>query len=60
MLTRGQGVRALEVTLTGVESHSGTTSMDARRDALLGASRVVEFANRLGGEIEGAKLRSAT
>jgi N-carbamoyl-L-amino-acid hydrolase len=48
IVERGQGVRALEVTLTGASSHAGTTAMNERRDALLTAARVVEAANRLG------------
>jgi N-carbamoyl-L-amino-acid hydrolase len=56
VVTRGQGVRAVQVILTGAESHAGTTSMDRRRDALLGAARIVEFARQLAGEVEGALL----
>lgn len=47
VVTGGQGVRAIRTTLTGSESHVGTTSMAERRDALLGAARVVEFTNQL-------------
>src|SRR3546814_15412173 len=43
-----QGQRWYEVTLTGLESHAGTTPMDRRRDALLGAARLVEAVNRIG------------
>jgi beta-ureidopropionase / N-carbamoyl-L-amino-acid hydrolase len=42
-----QGISWLEVTLTGSESHAGTTPMDRRRDALLGCARLVERINRL-------------
>jgi N-carbamoyl-L-amino-acid hydrolase len=41
-------MRWYEATLTGVESHAGTTPMERRRDALLGAARLVELANRVG------------
>lgn len=42
---RGQGVRALRVIITGVSSHAGTTAMGDRRDALVGAARIVELAS---------------
>jgi N-carbamoyl-L-amino-acid hydrolase len=48
IVERGQGVRALEVRLTGASSHAGTTAMNERRDALLTAARIVEAANRVG------------
>ncbi len=37
-----QGIGWFECTLSGSESHAGTTPMPARRDALLGAARVVD------------------
>lgn len=43
-----QAQRWFDVELTGLESHAGTTPMIARRDALLGASRIVEAVNRTG------------
>ncbi len=42
-----QGISWFEVTLTGSESHAGTTPMERRRDALLGCARLVERINRL-------------
>ena len=48
IVTGGQGQRWYELVLTGVESHAGPTPMDRRRDALLGAARVVELVNRIG------------
>lgn len=48
IVTGGQGMRWYELTLTGVESHAGTTPMERRHDALLGAARLVELANRIG------------
>jgi len=42
-----QGQRWLELTLTGRESHAGTTPMNRRRDALLGAARMVDAVNRI-------------
>lgn len=37
-----QGMRWFEVTVTGSESHAGTTPMPRRRDAMLGCARIVE------------------
>src|SRR5262249_32905144 len=48
VVERGQGIKALDVKLTGTAAHAGTTEMADRRDALLAAARVVEQANRLG------------
>jgi N-carbamoyl-L-amino-acid hydrolase len=36
-----QGVRWFDVTLTGRDSHAGTTPMTARRDAMVGAARAI-------------------
>ena len=43
-----QGQRWYEVTVTGQEAHAGPTPMKRRRDALLGASRMVQEVNRIG------------
>ncbi|MGH7004461.1 MAG: Zn-dependent hydrolase [Alphaproteobacteria bacterium] len=48
VVTGGQAQRWYEVTLTGQESHAGTTPMERRRDALLGAARLVDAVNRIG------------
>ncbi len=48
VVTAAQGQRWYEVTVTGRESHAGPTPMPVRRDALLGASRVVGEVNRIG------------
>lgn len=42
-----QGIRWFEVTVTGSESHAGTTPMNRRRDAMLGAARIVDAVNRI-------------
>jgi N-carbamoyl-L-amino-acid hydrolase len=42
-----QGMRWFEVTLTGAESHAGTTPMDRRKDAMLGCARIVERVNKI-------------
>jgi N-carbamoyl-L-amino-acid hydrolase len=47
VVTHGQGQRWYEVTLTGFESHAGSTPMPRRRDALLGAARLVEAVNAI-------------
>lgn len=37
-----QGQRWFDCTITGMESHAGTTPMPRRRDALLGAARLIQ------------------
>ncbi len=46
IVTHGQGQRWYEIDLTGFESHAGSTPMPRRKDALLGAARIVELVNR--------------
>ena len=58
VVTHGQGQRWFEVTLTGFESHAGSTPMPRRKDALLGAARIVELVNGLG--LSHAPLAMAT
>jgi len=48
IVTGAQGQRWYEVKLTGVESHAGPTPMDRRKDALLGAARLIELVNHIG------------
>ena len=48
VVTGAQGQRWYEITLTGQESHAGTTPMERRKDALLGAARIVELVHRVG------------
>ena len=48
VVTHGQGQRWYEIRLTGFESHAGSTPMPRRRDALLGAARIVELVNKIG------------
>ncbi len=43
-----QGIRWYEITVTGQEAHAGPTPMPRRKDALLGASRMVQAVNRIG------------
>jgi beta-ureidopropionase / N-carbamoyl-L-amino-acid hydrolase len=42
VVTGAQGFRWFEATIIGQESHTGTTPMDRRKNALLGAARLVE------------------
>jgi beta-ureidopropionase / N-carbamoyl-L-amino-acid hydrolase len=48
VVTHAQGQRWYEVVFTGQESHAGPTPMPRRRDALLGAARVIDLVNRIG------------
>jgi len=48
VVTDAQGQRWYELTLTGQESHAGPTPMPVRRDALLGAARVIQLVNEIG------------
>jgi N-carbamoyl-L-amino-acid hydrolase len=41
----GQGQRCFRVTVEGEEGHAGTLPMDRRRDALLGAARMIDALN---------------
>lgn len=43
-----QGQRWYEVVFTGQESHAGPTPMPRRRDALLGAAKVIQLVNAIG------------
>mgnify|MGYP001171479630 CR=1 FL=1 len=48
VVTHAQGQRWYEVIFTGQESHAGPTPMPRRRDALLGAARVIDLVNKIG------------
>jgi N-carbamoyl-L-amino-acid hydrolase len=58
VVTDAQGQRWYEMTLTGVESHAGPTPMNRRKDALLGAARVIQLVNKIG--LDNAPLACAT
>ncbi|MCC5810678.1 MAG: Zn-dependent hydrolase [Ectothiorhodospiraceae bacterium] len=58
VVTGAQAQRWYEVTLTGQEAHAGPTPMRLRRDALLGAARIVELVNRIG--VEGGENACGT
>jgi beta-ureidopropionase / N-carbamoyl-L-amino-acid hydrolase len=44
----GQGHRWYDVNIKGFESHTGSTPMSHRRDALLGAAKLIEAVNAIG------------
>jgi N-carbamoyl-L-amino-acid hydrolase len=48
VVTGAQGQRWYEITVTGQEAHAGPTPMPRRRDALVGAARMIEAVNRIG------------
>ncbi|SES34797.1 MULTISPECIES: Zn-dependent hydrolase [Halopseudomonas] len=48
VVTDAQGQRWYEITLTGQESHAGPTPMSRRRDALVGAARLIDQVNKIG------------
>ncbi|MBE7637107.1 hydantoinase/carbamoylase family amidase [Sneathiella sp. P13V-1] len=48
VVTDANGQRWYEITLTGQEAHAGPTPMARRKDALVGASRIVQEVNRIG------------
>ncbi len=48
VVTGALGQKWFDVTVTGRESHAGPTPMHLRRDALVGAARVVLEVNRIG------------
>jgi beta-ureidopropionase / N-carbamoyl-L-amino-acid hydrolase len=47
-VTIGQGHRWYDILLNGFESHTGSTPMNHRRDALLGAAHLIEAVNVIG------------
>ncbi len=48
VVTGAQGQRWYEVTVTGQEAHAGPTPMPLRRDALVGAARMIDAVNAIG------------
>ena len=48
VVTGAQGQRWYEITVTGQEAHAGPTPMPRRRDALVGAARIIDAVNRIG------------
>ncbi len=48
VVTGTHGLRWFDLVVTGREAHAGPTPMPERRDALLGAARIVTAVNRIG------------
>jgi len=48
VVTGALGQRWFEITVSGMDAHAGPTPMHLRRDALLGASFLIQEVNRLG------------
>jgi N-carbamoyl-L-amino-acid hydrolase len=47
VVTHGQGLKWLQVTITGKESHTGSTPMPKRRNAGLGLARITELVHEV-------------
>jgi len=52
IVTGAQGQRWYEITFTGQDAHAGPTPMARRRDALVGAARLVDAVNRIGHDFQ--------
>ncbi len=48
VVTHAQGVRWLDVTVSGAAGHAGTTPMDRRHDALVAAAAMIEAVTKVG------------
>ena len=48
VVTGAQSQRWYEITLTGMEAHAGPTPMARRKDALIGAAKLVQQVNQIG------------
>ncbi|MFG0228545.1 Zn-dependent hydrolase [Achromobacter sp. 413638] len=46
VVTNIVGIRRVQITVEGQPDHAGTTPMDIRRDALVGAARIIDGAHR--------------
>lgn len=53
VVTNIVGIRRVLITVTGQPDHAGTTPMDIRRDALVGAARLIDGAYRLASKWSG-------
>jgi N-carbamoyl-L-amino-acid hydrolase len=56
VVTHGQGLWWLQVTLTGQEAHTGSTPMPMRRNAGLGMARITELVHRIAMEHQPAAV----
>lgn len=48
IVVAAQGQRWYEINIVGQDSHAGSTPMERRKDALLGAARLIDGVNRIG------------
>lgn len=53
VVTNIVGIRRVLITVTGQPDHAGTTPMDIRRDALVGAARVIDRTYRMASVMNG-------
>ncbi|CAB3922792.1 Zn-dependent hydrolase [Achromobacter anxifer] len=53
VVTNIVGIRRVLITVEGQPDHAGTTPMDIRRDALVGAARIIDAANRQASALSG-------
>ena len=53
VVTGAQGQRWYEISWTGMESHAGTTPMEGRRDALVGAAELIVKCREIGNRPNG-------
>jgi len=53
VVTNIVGIRRVSFTVHGQADHAGTTPMDIRHDALVGAARIIDAANRKAGALAG-------
>ena len=51
VVSGAQAQRWYEITLTGQDAHAGTTPMERRRDALVGAANIITEVNRLAASV---------
>ena len=51
-----QGISWTEIVLTGESNHAGTTPMDMRKDAGVGAARVIAFVRKMAREMGGSQV----
>ncbi|MFY0691038.1 MAG: Zn-dependent hydrolase [Paracoccaceae bacterium] len=47
VVTHGQGLRWIEVTVTGKDAHTGSTPMPMRRNASLGMARIIDLVDEI-------------
>ena len=55
VVTGSQAQRWYEITVSGQEAHAGTTPMDRRHDALVGAAQIISYLDDLARSISGSR-----